>query len=168
MHQTHHSPKSFFVSGLRSKRCPAIRQSLILGLIFLLCAGCGGIKLVKRGPSPQEQVAQVMQKWAEGWAALDTEILAPLVSESYFGANGESKEELLHFVQEWKQNAANRILYHQEGTTTEIKESGEAVVHGVQADVTIQDSNIDAQYHFEYFLKLEDGVWRVTGAVLSD
>jgi len=168
MQKAHHFPKLFYISELRGKRRCSIRQLLIFGLFFLLCAGCGSMKLMNRSPSAEEQVGQVMQKWAEGWAALDSEILAPLISESYFGANGESKEEVLHFVREWKQNPANRILYHLDSATTEVKENGEAIVHGVQADVTIPDSNIDAKYHFEYFLKLEEGVWKVTGAVLSD
>ena len=96
----------------RCVACPAARV-LLIGWLVLLLAGCGGVGLLKRGPSDQELVTQVMQQWVTGWANLDAELLSSLVSESYYGANGESKEELRETMEELRKIDCNLLTIGQ-------------------------------------------------------
>lgn len=133
-------------------------------LVVILVTGCAG--LTRRGPTDEELVSQLMREWVEGWNTLDADRLAPLMSESYYGANGENKEELLTYVRQWKQNPENQVVFSMEQAVILVTED-RATVRGILADINIKESEIIGQFKLDYFLQKEEGAWRITGAVLA-
>ena len=137
---------------------------LALALVLFLLVGCVGA--LKRGPSDEELVTQVMQQWTEGWATLNADLLDPLMSETYYGANGEKKEDLLSYVRRWKATPENRATFILDDMTVEVL-GDRATVRGIRADVDVKDSDIIGQFKLDYSLQKEEGVWRITGAALA-
>jgi ketosteroid isomerase-like protein len=134
------------------------------GLVFALAVGCAG--LLKRGPSDEESVTQVMRQWVEGWKNLDADFMEPLLSETYYGANGEGKTDLLAYVRQWKTKPENQVTFSLDEVLVQV-EGARASARGVRADVNVKESDIIGQYKLDYFLQKEDGVWRIAGAELA-
>jgi ketosteroid isomerase-like protein len=107
-----------------------------------------------------------MRQWVEGWNNLDADLMEPLVSETYYGANGEGKNDLLAYVRQWKTNPENRVTFSLDEVAVQV-EGDRASVRGVRADVNVKESDIIGQYKLDYSLQKEEGIWKITGAQLA-
>jgi hypothetical protein len=138
-------------------------KSALVACLMVGLLGCVGP--LKRSLSDRDRVAQVMQRWAEGWAELDADLLEPLLSETYYGANGENKNDLLSYVRQWGKNPENRAAFVLDQMTVEVQ-GDQATARGVWARIEAEESDIVGQFKLDYSLQKEEGIWRITAAAL--
>ncbi len=138
----------------------------VVGVVLFSFVGCGGGGFLKTGPSEKEQIAQIMQRWAEGWSTFDADAIEPLLSENWYGANGENKEQLLHYVRLWQQNPENHATFILDDMQIDVT-NGHATVRGVWADIKVAESDIVSKFKLNYTLEKEDGGWKITGSSLA-
>ena len=138
-------------------------KSVLVACLLVTLLACVGP--LKRAPSDRDLVVQVMQQWAGGWGKLDADLLEPLLSETYYGANGENKSDLLSYVRQWSRNPENRAAFVLDQMTVEVQ-GDQATARSVWAKIEAAESDIVGQFKLDYSLRKEEGIWRITAAAL--
>ena len=133
-----------------------IALSLTLGL-----GGCaGGARIAAYR---EQQVARVMEEWAEGWKAKDSSRLAPLLHPDYLGALRDSRRSVLAFVQDTNHEPGTEFNFSIGEIGIEIR-GNHATVSNVTIDGKLETGWVSHTVMDYTLLRCDDGKWRITGS----
>lgn len=136
----------------------AFLMTLLLPLGFGGCAGGVRIEAYR-----EQQVAQVMEEWAEGWKTKDSTRLAPLLHPDYLGALRDSRHSVLAFVREVNHESGTTFNFSIGDMGIEIR-GNHATVSNVTIDGTLETGWASHTVMDYTLLRCEDGKWRITGS----